>query len=70
MGSLREQNGWKIGTREGGFSAISNIARPCRRVLTESATDAQSGRKGGFMALAFDGIYMYVYVCIWTHTYL
>ena len=26
--------------------------------------DAQSGRKGGFMALAFDGIYMYVYVCM------
>ena len=26
--------------------------------------DAQAGRKGGFIALAFDGIYMYVYVCI------
>ena len=26
--------------------------------------DAQAGRKGGFITLAFDSIYMYVYVCI------
>jgi len=26
--------------------------------------DAQGGRKGGFMALAFDGMYTYVYICI------
>ena len=26
--------------------------------------DAQAGRKGGFMALAFDGMYTYVYICI------
>ena len=34
------------------------------------STDAQAGRKGGFMALAFDGIYTYLYVCIYAHIFV
>jgi len=47
-----------------GAGDVDDSAETALARVNLPSKDAQSGRKGGFMALAFDGIYMYVYVCI------
>jgi len=47
---------WAGDTADSAETALARANLPSK--------DAQAGRKGGFIALAFDGIDLYVYVCI------